>query len=77
MKRFKLTALFAAVFMAHTAIGVQLENWRFPYYQAGSLITNEGSSPSGLFWDDIGGQTFLDPALWPDSARFRKNQHAG
>ena len=73
MKRFKLTALFAAVFMAHTAIGVQLENWRFPYYQAGSLITGEGSSPSGMFWDDINGQSFLNPALWPDSARFQKN----
>jgi len=73
MKHFKHSVLFIAVFMAQIAIGVELENWRSPYYQAGALITDRGSSPSNMFWDDIGSQPFFNPALWPDSARFRKN----
>ena len=73
MKHFKHSVLFIAVFMAQMAIGVELENWRSPYYQAGALITDQGSSPSNMFWDEIGSQPFFNPALWPDSARFRKN----
>ncbi|HEX7511034.1 MAG TPA: hypothetical protein VF335_07020 [Chitinivibrionales bacterium] len=52
---------------------VQLDNWRFPYYQEGVLSGNERGSPSGMFWDDIGATSALSPILRPDSARFKSD----
>lgn len=73
MKHIKPPLLFVALFMAQTVLSVQLENWRFPYYHAGSLVTGQGSSPSGMFWDDINSRPIFNQAFWPDSARFRNN----
>jgi hypothetical protein len=73
MKLFKtVTALMALCFL-NAAFAVQLENWRSPFYQEAELLTNRGSSPSTMFWDDFGGESFLNPALRPDSGRFQRN----
>jgi hypothetical protein len=57
--------------------GVQLENWRFPYYDLASRLGYFSSSQSSMFWDDLGaldsGRALLDPRLWPDSVRYRAN----
>jgi len=73
MKLFKTIASIYAVALVQSAFPVQLENWRFPFYQEAELQTKSGSSPSGMFWDDIGGGAFLNPALWPDQAITKKN----
>jgi hypothetical protein len=57
--------------------GVQLENWRFPYYNLASRMGYFSSSPSGMFWDDLGqpdsGKALFDHRLWPDSAKYSAN----
>jgi hypothetical protein len=69
MRRFKLIlALFA-----FTGNAVQLDNWRFPYYQAGIDCGEQGGSPSGMFWDDIDALSCFGGRLWPDTTRFRSN----
>jgi hypothetical protein len=72
-----LFASFFCVTLPVFTLGVQLENWRFPYYDIASRLGYFSPSPSGMFWDDLGkldsGRTFLDPALWPDSALYKAN----
>ena len=66
--------ILLCVSLVSLAPAVQLENWRFPYYDLASRLGYYTSSPSGMFWDDLGqldsGRTLFDPRLWPDSARY-------
>jgi hypothetical protein len=52
---------------------VQLDNWRFQYYQAGVTLGCPRPSHSGMFWDDLGALSCFEPQLWPDTSRFRSN----
>ena len=72
-RHFKLPFPALVGLSATLAFGVQLDNWRLPYYQESSIRSGRGSSPSGMFWDDIGGQPDFNSALWPDSIRFSKD----
>lgn len=55
---------------------VQLDNWIFPYFQAGVNLESRDSSLSSFFWDDIGPLSCFSPQLWPDSGRSRGNYWA-
>jgi len=69
--------IFFFLFIPIIAYCVQLENWRFPFYDLASRMGYAKSSPSGMFWDNPdqidSGKTFLDPQLWPDSAKYNAN----
>jgi hypothetical protein len=55
--------------------GVQLENWRSPFYAVASEMEYSTASPSRMFWDDIEGAALFDTALWPDSRLKDKNYY--
>ena len=63
--------MLAVALCAAAGYSVQLDNWRFPYYQASALRDGARSSPSGMFWDDIGAAKDFNAELWPDSARLK------
>jgi len=81
LKQFSLfssvTRLFNGISFMFVALGacaseaVQLENWRFPFYQTEIYCDGWKSSPSGMFWDDFGASRGLNPMLWPDSSRYK------
>ncbi|MGA2505929.1 MAG: hypothetical protein ABSF80_00440 [Chitinispirillaceae bacterium] len=59
---------------ASIAGAVELRNWRLPYYTIASEMGLASSSPSGMFWDDIGAAPIFNPVLWPqtdDASQFR------
>lgn len=56
--------------VSHTT---QLENWRFPYYNAAARMGRCESSPSGMFWDDLGCRPSWGEQLWPDSSKASVN----
>ncbi len=59
-----------AAFACHA---VQLDNWRFPFYQAGVNLESPRPFRSLMFWDDIGALSCFAPVLWPDTAASRSN----
>ena len=75
-KKIILASVSLAILAAFTS-AVQLENWRFPYYNLASRLGYYSPSPSGMFWDDLGqldsGKTLFDSQLWPDSSRYHAN----
>lgn len=77
MKKELILTSFLCLAASVSTHAVQLENWRFPYYNLASRLGYYSSSPSGMFWDDLGSldseKSFLDPAMWPDSVRYRGN----
>jgi hypothetical protein len=54
--------------MAFAVKAVQLDNWVFPYYRAGTLLGCSDSPKNGMFWDDIGVVPCFS-RLWADSSR--------
>jgi hypothetical protein len=73
----RIKSVLLCISLVAIASSVQLENWRFPYYNIASRLGYLSPSQSGMFWDDLGGldsgKTLFDPSLWPDSARFSAN----
>jgi hypothetical protein len=72
IRLFNRTALLALL-AAFLCNAVPLDNWRFPYYQAGVGLGYSGSSKSGMFWDDLGAPPCFGMDLWPDTSRLRGN----
>lgn len=72
-----MAALLLISIAPSNSFSVQLENWRQPYYTLASRLGCYSSSPSGMFWDDLGplpdSVTFLDRSVWPDSSRTAAN----
>ncbi len=69
--------LFLFLALPVFAYGVQLDNWRFPFFELASRIGYAKSSPSGMFWDNLNqldsSKTLFDLSLVPDSARYNAN----
>jgi hypothetical protein len=69
--------VFSIAVATSNSFSVQLENWRQPYYNLANRLGCYSSSPSGMFWDDLGplpdSATFLDRSVWPDSGRTAAN----
>lgn len=77
---FLIICIYALLFIITTTLSVtavQLENWRFPYYNLAGRLGYYSPSPSGMFWDDMGplrdSAVFLDRSIWPDSGRAAQN----
>jgi len=64
------------VFLCATAHAVNLNNWRFPYYQLATELDMVRTSPSGMFYDDLQGCAPFGTRLWPDSAGYSANHWA-
>ena len=77
LARNKILLVGVLLLTSSAAMAVQLENWRFPYYNFASRLGCYSSSQSGMFWDDLGPMPdsvrFLDKSLWPDSGRSAQN----
>jgi hypothetical protein len=58
---------------AASAGAVQLHNWRLPFYRAAAEMELLSSSPSRMFWDDLGSSPLYGAALLPDTAAFGRN----
>lgn len=58
---------------ALSAQAVPLDNWRRPFYRIAAERGETASSPSRLFWDDLGQAGVFDTRLWPDSAAYGGN----
>jgi hypothetical protein len=71
------SAVFFLLQTAPPAAAVQLENWRFPYYNLASRLGYYSPSPSGMFWDDLGplpdSAGLLDKSVWPASGHTAQN----
>jgi hypothetical protein len=52
MSRTILAILVCSFAIAHA---VNLNNWRFPYYQLATELDMVRTSPSGMFYDDMQG----------------------
>jgi hypothetical protein len=74
IRLFSRIAIPAAIAVSASAVrAVQLDNWRFPYYQAGVLLECSDSSKDRMFWDDMGALPCFGRNLWPDGSRMRGN----
>jgi len=80
--------LAAAGCLTASAGAAQLHNWRLPYYTIAAEMELVSSSPSGMFWDDLGivplkpamplkpavpASKVYDSAMLPDSMAFGRN----
>ena len=72
MRRFCFSVLLAGACVSGLG-AVELHNWRLPYYQIASEMELASSSPSGMFWDDLGAAGIFDPAMLPDTGAFHQN----
>jgi hypothetical protein len=68
-----ISAATTCIFLTLNTRAVELENWRFPYYLFASHLDACASSPSTMFWDDIGKAGVFSPVLWPDSGTYAAN----
>jgi hypothetical protein len=64
---------FFAGALLNGAGGVELNNWRLPYYRIASEMELASSSPSGMFWDDLVASSLFDSSMIPDSGAFARN----
>ena len=65
--------LAAAGYLTASAGAAQLHNWRLPYYTIAAEMELVSSSPSTMFWDDLGATPVYDPAMLPDTGAFKQN----
>jgi hypothetical protein len=68
---FSLLLFFGMIVLPCNA--VELHNWRMPYYRIAAEMGLVSSSPSGMFWDDLGAAPLLDSSIWFDENTIRGN----
>lgn len=62
-----------SLFIPCMVFGLQLENWRQPYFLLSSEMQRTISSPSGMFWDNLDSSDLFHSTLWKSGEKLNGN----